>query len=633
MTKEPETFSLEDFETAAYARQHEVAVRELGKLLDLLNRNYGALQNFFSAQVSTFIGRNEIDSHIATRISSAITCLFSDPGFVLTRLGYQNLISLQRWVGVIFAGSSFRNTDHIIRLLNLDGASSTQLKLDDRTVLKFCLLYSPESEIPIDLNRLWEYDKIVTASLAFVLLSPRFLGSPAAHSKREVILKWLPPRLKEIDDLSFLPAGVLHDVYMQCSYADLPERHAIKEPINRLLRTKLHQLNVRDLDTSTPRKLVNGKPVMMVVLEWFTSVHSIYRTHSLSMEACKEKFHLVGVGVDDLGTVDKKGREIFDEFYEVPRASPIAAVARIRELAEQFRASAIYMPSVGMFPLTMFATNLRLAPLQLVALGHPATTRSPLVDFIVVEDDYVGDPACFSEKLLRLPKDGMPYRPSAAYVQREPVLREKPEVISIAVASSLMKINPRFLDACLEISKRSAVPVEFHFLLGFGHGFVFIRARNLIQSYLPDAKIYPHQPYEKYMETIGKCDMYINPFPFGNTNGIVDMTHHGLVGVCKSGPEVFEQIDVAMFRRMGLPESLIAETVEEYVNAAVSLANDHERRLAMRRELVRADAVQRLFKGEPRHLGQMAFALLDGNVTFEPAAGIPSAKPEKRRGK
>ena len=591
-------FSLDLFEEAAYSRRHEEAAREMAKLLDLLNRNYGSLREDFSVRISALLDMAELDTHIVTRICSAITCLFSDPSFHLSDTGYGMMISWQRWIASLFAASPFRNTDHIIRLLNLEGAGADQLKLDERSILKFCLLYSPESEIPVDLNNLWSYNKGLAACLAFVLMSPRFLGSPAAHGKREVLLEWLPPRLDEVEDLSFLPIGILHDVYMHCSYADMSGRHAIKAPINRLIRKKLDQLGINDLPIPqlSGKKKGDSKPVMMVVLEWFSSEHSIYRTHSRSMEGCKKHFHLVGLG--DAATVDAAGRAVFDEFVEIQAGDAVAATQAVREVAKRLEPAVLYMPSVGMFPLTLFVTNLRLAPLQLVALGHPATTRSEYVDFIVVEEDYVGDPACFSEKLMRLPSNGMPYRPSAAYVDQRVRVREAPEVVSIAVAASLMKLNPAFLSACRAIAERSAVPVQFHFLLGFGQGFVFIQARNLIRLYLPDAVIYPHQPYSQYLETIGCCDMYINPFPFGNTNGLVDMTHLGLVGVCKSGPEVLEHIDAALFRRLGLPEDLITDTAENYVDAAVKLANDHTRRFALRQELISKNAVERLFEGD-----------------------------------
>ena len=55
----------------------------------------------------------------------------------------------------------------------------------------------------------------------------------------------------------------------------------------------------------------NGKPVMVVLLEHFHSSHSIYRTHSTSMIAARERFHLIGIGND---AVDEAGRAVFDEF-------------------------------------------------------------------------------------------------------------------------------------------------------------------------------------------------------------------------------------------------------------------------------------------------------------------------------
>ena len=40
---------------------------------------------------------------------------------------------------------------------------------------------------------------------------------------------------------------------------------------------------------------------------------------------------------------------------------------------------------------------------------------------------------------------------------------------------------------------------------------------------------------------LNDMDMFLSPFPFGNTNGIVDAFTAGLPGVCKTGREVFVQ--------------------------------------------------------------------------------------------
>ena len=124
-------------------------------------------------------------------------------------------------------------------------------------------------------------------------------------------------------------------------------------------------------------------------------------------------------------------------------------------------------------------------------------------------------------------------------------------------------------------------------------------------------------------------DMFINPFPFGNTNGIIDTVSAGLVGVCKSGPEVHEHIDQGLFERLGFPAWLVAGTVDEYVEATVRLAQDHETRTALRRSLTGPDKVQVLFQGRPEIFGKMLLEVLEPKS--EPPARRKS--PQSRAGR
>ena len=128
---------------------------------------------------------------------------------------------------------------------------------------------------------------------------------------------------------------------------------------------------------------------------------------------------------------------------ERERASEVARARRLEALPAAEQPDVLYMPSVGMFVLTVFMSNLRVAPLQVAGLGHPATTHSDRIDCVSVEEDYVGDPACFSERLLKLPKDGQPYRPSVALpeiVARIPPPRERLEIVITASAMN-RKVN------------------------------------------------------------------------------------------------------------------------------------------------------------------------------------------------
>ncbi len=608
------TFQLEEFEHLVYSRQHEPAARMLVQLLGLLDSSYGVPGDQFRAQPLEALGADGIAPHVGVRLASAISCLFADRSFQFSPGGLPGLFTLQRWLAVLFGSTPFINADHVVRALNLSGRGDLEhLAVAPQDLARFCLLYMPESEIGLEIDAIWDVDPALAVSLGLALLSPRFLGAAVAHDKRETLLPWLSERLPLLDDLDKLPFGILHDVYMHCSYADRADKHAIKRSINVLIERWLDRHGLRALHA--PRGIDPGtKPVLLVVLEWFNAGHSIYRTHSRTLEAARDRFHVIGMGLGS--ATDEPGRAVFDEFIEIHPVALAQQLGQIRDVAALRSAQILYMPSVGMFPLTMMLCNLRVAPVMAMALGHPATTHSEAMDVVVVEEDYVGDPACFSERLLILPRDGMPYRPSAhASAQPEaPRLRGRPEVVRICVAASAMKINPGFLDACRVIADTSNVAVHFHFAVAFARGMVHEQIRRVVAHTLgAHATVHSHRSYAAYMEIVRDCDMFINPFPFGNTNGVIDCVTAGLVGVCRTGPEVHEHIDHGLFDRLGLPGWLVAPDTERYIDAARRLAEDHDLRNDLRRNYSGPGKVQCLFQGRPEIMGRKFIELLEEN--------------------
>jgi len=142
--------------------------------------------------------------------------------------------------------------------------------------------------------------------------------------------------------------------------------------------------------------------------------------------------------------------------------------------------------------------------------------------------------------------------------------------------------------------------------VGQAQGLVYPNVKRVIQMFLGNrATVYPHQSYADYMAVINQCDLFINPFPFGNTNGIIDTVSAGLVGVCKTGAEVHEHIDQGLFERFGMPNWLVATTTEDYIKAAIKLSENHELRNQLRHEHSGPDKVQRIFHGRPEIMGQM----------------------------
>ena len=597
------------FEQEVAAKNYEAACVELLDILSKIDTNFGGVEGIeidYPSQLNDELVQDKI-KHFCTRVAVAMSELFSDPKLDISEGGAQRFFTLQRWINMIFASSPFVNADHVLQTYNRnpDKTNLSDFHLDNArsSLIKFCILYLPESNINVNLDALWNLDPELCASLCFALQSPRFIGTDQSFSKRGTLLQWFPEKLAAIENLNNVPSAISHDVYMHCSYDIAENKHWVKKALNQVIRRHLLQGGWTDRDVTKLGER-NGKPVMVVLLEHFHSSHSIYRTHSTSMIAARERFHLIGVGNE---AVDAAGQAVFDEFHLLKGDNIFCKLNELKEICEKNGAAVLYMPSIGMDLTTIFASNTRLAPVQVIALGHPATTHSDFIEYVIVEDDYVGSEKCFSEQLLRLPKDALPYVPSALAPQHvEYRLRENPEVVNIGIASTTMKLNPYFLAALKAIRDRANVKVHFHFALGQSSGVTHPYVERFIKSYLGnDATAHPHAPYDQYLRILHNCDMMVNPFPFGNTNGIIDMVTLGLVGICKTGSEVHEHIDEGLFKRLGLPEWLIANTVDEYVERAVRLAENHQERLALRRHIIENNGLQTLFTGDPSPMGKV----------------------------
>ena len=597
------------FEQEVAAKNYEAACVELLDILSKIDTNFGGVEGIeidYPSQLSDELVQDKI-KHFCTRVAVAMSELFSDPQLDISEGGAQRFFTLQRWINMIFASSPFVNADHVLQAYNRnpDKTNLSDFHLDNTrsSLIKFCIFYLPESNVNVNLDALWNLDPELCASLCFALQSPRFIGTDQSFSKRGMLLQWFPEKLATIENLNNVPSAISHDVYMHCSYDIAENKHWVKKALNQVIRRHLLQGGWTDRDVTKLGER-NGKPVMVVLLEHFHSSHSIYRTHSTSMIAARERFHLIGVGNE---AVDAAGQAVFDEFHLLKGDNIFSKLNELKEICEKNGAAVLYMPSIGMDLTTIFASNTRLAPVQVIALGHPATTHSDFIEYVIVEDDYVGSEKCFSEQLLRLPKDALPYVPSALAPQHvEYRLRENPEVVNIGIASTTMKLNPYFLAALKAIRDRANVKVHFHFALGQSSGVTHPYVERFIKSYLGnDATAHPHAPYDQYLRILHNCDMMVNPFPFGNTNGIIDMVTLGLVGICKTGAEVHEHIDEGLFKRLGLPEWLIANTVDEYVERAIRLAENHQERLELRRHIIENNGLQTLFTGDPSPMGKV----------------------------
>jgi hypothetical protein len=196
--------------------------------------------------------------------------------------------------------------------------------------------------------------------------------------------------------------------------------------------------------------------------------------------------------------------------------------------------------------------------------------------------------------VLKLPKAAMPFAP-LPFTRLERPTRDG--AIRVAVSASIMKLNPRFFGALSRIAAEAKSRLELHFFPLAGTGLPYIELTRAVKAQVPNAIVFPELPHEAYMERLAKCDLFLTPFPYGNMNSIIDCFRFSLPGVCLDGVETHSHADAAIFARIGLPKSLAAKTVDDYVAQTVRLIDDPSWRNSCASAITAADLDAAFFKG------------------------------------
>ncbi|MBI2312540.1 MAG: hypothetical protein HYU77_08565 [Betaproteobacteria bacterium] len=571
--------SVAKFEQLVSSRQHGQALRYLIAILSACES--GRL-------FATDAMGEEKSLQFHTRLAAAAGSLLLEPDLSLSGKAYEQLAVLNRDLSQIFAASGFGSTGHLLPLIETPGGGAKGTAIDDRRrrflaattlesmpgkMAEFLERCSPELALPIVLG----------------LLAARMVLTPAATEHRRQLLALGP--VIERGALTDALVPPLASAWMLCSYADAPGKHGIKVHLNRLVRRWLAEKGVADRDLPAPRS-VRQRPTLLVAAEQLVSTHAMYRCYASFIRQLGQKFRMVMMaGAAD---ADDRAKSLFDEVIQVPDRLDIG---RIAALAGELEPDLIYFPSLGMRPWTVVMANLRLAPIQFFTLGHPATSQSSCIDYVLMGRDILGNPDCFSERIVLLQSPGSLYEMRHDAPGILPELRERPDPVRIAVPARGMKITAAFLDLCAEIEEKAKGSAEFHFFPNF-RGTLHCAISRQIRNRLPRAIAHPSKSYGEYIGNLNRCDLALSTFPFGNACSTIDALGQGIPVVSFQGPEPHSRTDLRIQRAMGLPEWLCARDAASFRDAALRLIGDHGLRLELSTALVEKNVDQTLFDEE-----------------------------------
>jgi hypothetical protein len=587
-----ENVNLEALERAIYARDYENASKMLLQTLQRLK--VGA--SFIGLPVAADALR-----HSYTRVAAAIIAMMADPAMQMSLQGFEMLATEHATVDTLFRSSHLRNSDHLLMLLAANpDEDRAKWRAEGPQMVKFILTQSLASNMNLDHRAAFGQQPQTFFGLWCGMLAPLLVLTEKASERREMLLGLHDVFADCVAGQTMLPC--ISDAYMYASYALRPDKHLMKRTIidsmrRGLLQAYVEELTPEQVQQRRARRLQPGyRPTILVAVEWFGGQHAMYRCYAPIIRQLRQRYRLVAMSraVD----IDELGKAEFDEWHEVSSSGLVLGelVRRIIDMAPDM----IYHPSLGMAMWWVALASLRLAPIQFMTLGHPSSSMSSTMDYLLCDDGAYGDPALAVERIVTYPNGSARYAPRTDVPVPDPVREASGDAVNIAVPAMLCKVSVPFLRVCRaidEAAKAMGKVVRWHFFINM-MGMNLLQAAREIREWLPDAMTYERSGYEGYMGHLRGCDINACTFPFGGTNSNIDAMLLGIMPVCMEGQEPHERFDAHMIRRAQLPDWLIAHSEAEYIAAMLRLIDDDAERRRIREHLLTFD-LQGEFYGEP----------------------------------
>lgn len=504
-----------------------------------------------------------------TRFTAAWGGLFASEAWTLEGAHLRRVLPVLHRVHAMVHAGSPGSLDNWLMQYNAarggrhDGASYTRM----------ALLWVPNSVTSFQPFANLAASRHVVAAQAVATVGDLTLCTPQADRARHTAIELLLSGSVTVDDLAPVTGGYSFlGAWMRCSYATHPRRHAVKT----LLNAALHALLADRIRESSAQELraaamhcVDGKPVMVIPLElaWGTN-GAMRRCYGEVVRALRGSFHTIAVG-GPAGVVEDG---LFDG--QIAGNAQVPAIADVCAMADAIRArqpAIVFFPSVGMDITSIVLANFRLAPLQVMALGHPATSHSPVMDVVLHEAGYLGDHACYGERVVEVPPGTIHFSRPLAGAPRHAVDPDAP--LRIAVPAVAQKISWPLLDVLRRLETRIGRALEVRFFTGL-NGISWLEAHVQIAASLKSARVFPSLGYGIYMEKLAECDLHLASFPFGGTNSVIDAFHLGVPVLSLRGPEPHESVDAELVTRAGLADALVARDVDDLLEKLVRFAND-----------------------------------------------------------
>ena len=529
----------------------------------------------------------------------------------LAKLNYTLFVANIGMMHAILMGTSQGTLDDFISALHRKTGGNYQISDFLRIVLAWC----PNSRIGFDIFAYYSQAPELIMAHALGCVSGIGLISEESNRHRNKAIDFLiANRDSNIDKLGVIcHSSAVLDAWMRCSYAEHPDKHKVKHLLNRMIRRGLElsgQKSAVGKKSPVLRDRPANRPLLVVPLETFSGTHAMYRCYANILLACREHFYTVGLGMTNY--YDDDTAALFDEFFDADQISGNDPKV-LEGIILSWRPDAVYYPSVGMAVWVIALANRRLAPVQAMTLGHPATSMSREMDYVITEQGwYRGSHQLFSEQVVALKDGAALFRLPPSAVRVPPIMLPPADgVVRVAVPSISQKLTEGFIRALRRVEQAVPSKVQFVFFIGTRSVF-YAAAVHSLNRQLKNIVCHGQLGYNDYITELNRCHLHAGTFPFGGTNSLIDSLRQGLPILALEGKEPHSLVDGDFARRVGLPETFICHSEDEYVERMITLVSDPESLMHWRRYLVNEVNVDRAFlqQGHPEWYAEALAALV-----------------------
>ena len=539
------------------------------------------------------------------RFVETVLYFMTKPDYIVPDDMAPMMVSLQHILANVVAMSPYKTTD-----ISLE----TILKQQGNFV-KLLLLYSPRNTIHIPVKLLFDANAFL-ASLWYLMYPITLAGMSNETADKNMRRHWLDldARLQVTDER-------IAPTYFSCTNVD-PER-------DKIIKAKLNEGIQKQLGQVRLTKKPNRKSIAILTSKWFDG-SAVYRSSYPLIETLKERYTLTLV---HLGSpINCLETSLFDEVRYVRLNRGQIDVRPLQENDFQLA----YFPDIGMSSESIWLSNMRVAPIQVVSYGHPVSTFGSHIDYFLggIETELPERAKeHYSERLVLIPGLGAhPVFPK--YTLRHP--QRNDDIIRINCSWGCAKINYPMLKNLKEIQKWSSKPVHIQFFPAWGVGrynALIPLLRDLGNMFGNTAVLFSNREYDQYMADMERADFSLDSWPFGGYNTIVDSLFLRKPIVTYEGTRFYNRAASALLRRLGL-EELVAHNDEEYVQKAIRLVEDVPYRQQLSEYLRGVDLRTKFFDTEePRYMRMAIDHLIDNHenlsrdhsrepIFIGPAAGL-----------